>query len=363
MNGPNKTESRIDGQNEVLGTPGRRSRSFAAWLVPALLLVVLLALSGCGSDEQGSGGFEETTAAGDSGQGETRTVEHALGSTEIPAEPQRIVAVDSLTPAYLAELEIPSVGACTEGFVPAPLESYYEGVEQFPGCQTAIPYEGIIALEPDLIVGLDDQVLPVDSNAYERLSEIAPTVILVLDEDRIELLADYGRVFDRTEEARNIIDEFYANLAGLELEGTFSMVALFSEGTFDLFQDNFVLVELLGRTGMQQATDTTQLDGYSSDDNRIRQLSLERAPELLSGDYLIPAVATTGSLQKEVDAKIGGSQLWQQLPAVQDGNVAPISATNAFGGAGLSGYRIAIERITATVNPSGTTTLEETVSQ
>ena len=353
------------------GTPGRSARtlgSLALKIVPAaLLLILFLALSGCGDDDQGSGetgaAGETTAATGGSGQGGTRTVEHALGSTEVPAEPGRIVAVDSLTPAYLAELEIPSVGACTEGFVPAPLESYYEGVEQFPGCQTAIPYEEIVALEPDLIIGLDDQVLPVDSNAYERLSEIAPTVVLALDEDRIELLADYGRVFDQTEEARNIIDEFYANLEGLELAGTFSMVALFSEGSFDLFQDNFVLVELLERTGMEQATDTTQLEGYSADDNRIRELSLERAPELLTGDYLIPVVATTGDLQEGVDAKIGGSQLWRQLPAVQNNNVAPISATNAFGGAGLSGYRIAIERIAATVNPSGTTTLEETDSE
>lgn len=315
-----------------------------------VLTTALLGLLGaCGTDqadepaavERAEEIASETTAE----EPTSRTVQHALGTVEVPADPQRVVAADSLTPAYLAELGMPVVAACTEGdYVPELLSDYYADVERLPECQTSLPYERIAALQPDLIIGLEDQILPADPNAYANLSEIAPTIVLELDDDRVGLLAAYGEALGQAEEAESTIEAFYADLEGRRAEGTFSMVALFGEGSFDVFQDNFVLVDLLERAGLQQVPDATTLDGYNPEDNRVREVSFERV-DLLAGDLLVPVVASEGDLAAEVDARVGGSELWQRLPAVAADRVVPVDSANAFGSAGLAGFRAEVDKV------------------
>lgn len=340
-------------------------------LAATTILVLLLVTACAGADDDTTGASATPTAAtaeetgptaaaatpdtaaptaDAAGTEGTRPVEHTAGTTRVPVDPQRIVALDSLVPAYLAELGIPVVGACTEGdFVPEPLQDYYEGVTPFPSCQNEVPYEQVLALAPDLIVGFADQVLAVDPDAYGRLSEIAPTVLPELNEDRIAELVDIGGIFGERDEAQQIVDTFYAETEDLQLDGTFSLIALFGSDTFDLFQDNFLMVQLLERAGMQQAVDPTGVDGYDPDDNRIRALSFERT-DLLAGDHMIPVVATAGELSAAVSEQVGDNALWQQVPAVAEGDVIPLDAANVFGGAGLAGYRIALDRVAAEVD-------------
>lgn len=314
-------------------------------------LLVLLLTSACGAADDGPRDEASVaTAEADEGSG-ARTVEHELGESEIPTDPQRIVSVDSLTPAYLAELDIASVGACTEGgYVPEPIAEYYEGIETFDSCGDSLPYEQILALKPDVIVGLEDQVIPADAEAYERLSQIAPTVILPFGEDRVDQLLAYSDVFDRTDEAQAVVDDFNAQVDSLDLEGTFSMIALFAPGTFDLFQDNFTVVELLEQAGMQQVPDTSTLPGYDPEDNRVRQISLEQS-DLLEGDHIIAVVATEGDLDEAVTEAVGDEPLWQKVPAVQNGQVVAVDGAYAFGSAGLSGFREILDAVKADVQP------------
>jgi ABC-type Fe3+-hydroxamate transport system substrate-binding protein len=72
---------------------------------------LLLLPAACGGQQDG----------GDSPSGETRTVEHQLGTTEVPVNPQRIVALDSaIIPDGLLALDEKPVGAIpsTGGGVP-----------------------------------------------------------------------------------------------------------------------------------------------------------------------------------------------------------------------------------------------------
>jgi iron complex transport system substrate-binding protein len=106
-----------------------------------------------------------------------RTVEHFRGSTEIPAAPQRIVALDnSFTDAVLL-LESPLVGYVDyrEPGLPDYLGSSRE--EFAPdavsvGTVSSASLEKIAALQPDLIISAEVR----DGKNYEQLSAIAPTV-------------------------------------------------------------------------------------------------------------------------------------------------------------------------------------------
>ncbi|MGW2812180.1 ABC transporter substrate-binding protein [Streptomyces sp. NPDC001415] len=106
-----------------------------------------------------------------------RTVNHAMGATEIKARPQRVVVLD------VGEFDnVVSLGVQPVGYAPT------EGDEGIPGYLTkgagepknvgtinSLNLEAIAALKPDLILG--SQLRAADK--YKELSKIAPTVFSI----------------------------------------------------------------------------------------------------------------------------------------------------------------------------------------
>jgi iron complex transport system substrate-binding protein len=106
--------------------------------------------------------------------GGTRLVRHAMGETEVPVAPQRIVVLDGppLDACFLFGI-IP-VGATT-GVADAPMPEYLgEGTKDIVNVgEIAEPnLERIVELQPDLIISLKVR----HEEIYPQLSEIAPTV-------------------------------------------------------------------------------------------------------------------------------------------------------------------------------------------
>lgn len=122
---------------------------------------LLLRPAGCGTE---SGEGEQTAS------GETRTVEHELGTTEVPVEPQRVVAIHPIVIDTVLTLGVEPVGI-SETAVSFLNERLPDDTEAVGG--TAQPnLEAIAALDPDLIVGPDGNI----EEIYDELSQIAPTV-------------------------------------------------------------------------------------------------------------------------------------------------------------------------------------------
>src|SRR5690606_34659608 len=119
-----------------------------------------------------------TTAAGSATTEPTAgpvTIEHAFGTTEIDAVPERVVALDAQWTDVLTALGHPPVAAAVDpnqgGWYPWQTGEATEAIEV--GSQMAIPYERIATYSPDLIVG--SWVIS-EQSAYDTLSQIAPTV-------------------------------------------------------------------------------------------------------------------------------------------------------------------------------------------
>ena len=108
-----------------------------------------------------------------------REVEHALGITEIPAEPTRVVTVGVTEQDAVLALGIAPVGV-TEWYGDQPFATWPWAQDELGDAEPVVlsttdgfEYERIAALEPDLIIGTNAGLA---EESYELLSAIAPTI-------------------------------------------------------------------------------------------------------------------------------------------------------------------------------------------
>lgn len=139
--------------------------------------------------------------------GETITIEHAMGKTDIKGEPKRVVILTNEGTEALLELGIKPVGA-VQSWTGKPwfkhLEKELEGVENV-GLESQVNIEAILALKPDLIIGNKMR----HEKIYEQLSQIAPTVYSnTLRGEWKNNFEFYAKVLNKEEEGKKIINNF-----------------------------------------------------------------------------------------------------------------------------------------------------------
>ncbi|MET0908127.1 MAG: iron-siderophore ABC transporter substrate-binding protein [Ilumatobacteraceae bacterium] len=323
---------------------------------PALILA-LVAISACGSDDQSTTsqdsvspqgsevdsvdttadttadttGIPDTAAPSDlppEGRGTvtenadgSRTVVSTWGETVVPADPQRIVSLigDVDFEAMLALGVTPIAagtqgGSATSGFSPHIDPALTADVTPLAWTDGA-PYEEIAALEPDLIFAPDQET-------YDLLSEIAPTVprgtwtgdewkddfvyvgeVLGLADDATSMVADYEQ---RVEE---ISTQLADTIAGVTVASP--QVSYDDSGVSIAGPDQFssaILTEL----GFTLAPVVSAGDGWST------ELSYERLPDI-DADILFWQVRQdeNGNPNTEALSNVEDNPLWSQLPAVQ----------------------------------------------
>ncbi|MCS0635570.1 iron-siderophore ABC transporter substrate-binding protein [Streptomyces sp. LP05-1] len=164
-----------------LSLPARRGPGALA-RAAALAVAAVLLLGGCGGGESGQAAPQAKTGTGASSF--PLAIKHAHGTTTIKQKPRRVVALNGISLDVVAALGTVPVGVDKQwggdkdGYTPwfrgaveklgGPLP---EVLKQGDGGE--IDFEQILALKPDLIIGLYSGITDVD---YKRLSEIAPTL-------------------------------------------------------------------------------------------------------------------------------------------------------------------------------------------
>lgn len=171
------------------------------WMRTWALVAVLGLAPACAGDSPTA---EEASARQASAAPTTRVVKHALGKTEIPTEPQRIVVLNPYALLdYLVAVDAKPAGSTGgEGLDDYPfgywLQGRTDGIEMVGG--TIEPnLEKIAAAEPDLILSN-----PWQEDIHEELSAIAPTVAVPLTysdyEEEFRYVADLVGRGDRAED-------------------------------------------------------------------------------------------------------------------------------------------------------------------
>lgn len=145
----------------------------------ALTLAVLVVVgAGCGTDAAGEPG-EQTPVGGD------RVVATEKGDVTIPADPQRVIVLNSALAGYFYALDVPVHGAIALNTDAKEFPDLWaddaaeDGTVMIPWSNDGFELEALLAEEPDLIVA-GGQGFPGSQAAevYDQLTAIAPTVLV-----------------------------------------------------------------------------------------------------------------------------------------------------------------------------------------
>lgn len=173
-----------------------------------------------------------------------RTIEHAMGTTEIKGNPERIVILTNEGTEALLSLGVTPVGA-VQSWTGDPWYSHIseemEGVENL-GEESQVNIEAIVALKPDLIIGNKMR----QEKIYDQLSQIAPTVFSdTLRGEWKPNLEFYSKVLNKEAEGTEVIKAFddrvssIAKLAGDILNKEISIVRFMPGKTRIYLGDTF----------------------------------------------------------------------------------------------------------------------------
>jgi iron-siderophore transport system substrate-binding protein len=276
------------------------------------IVAALLVLAGCAAPSTG----EPQTAA--PALGFPVTIEHALGTTTIPAPPTRIVAL-SYEEDVLSQVGVATVGRTENYYAPGSLYPWQEGAVD-PGVvplggMDGLDLEKVAALQPDLVLATNFYQL---DSVYEGLSAIAPTVGYRTGwgeatwQDTARVI---GRAVGKEAEVEQRISEVDGSVAALaaELPGlagkTFSSVFYHDAGQFTVDTNpEGHTAKLLGQLGMVMSPRIVA-------EVANRSLGAEQVG-MIDAD-LVRLGFATDALRAELTAR----PLFQAVPAVRDGRV------------------------------------------
>jgi iron complex transport system substrate-binding protein len=274
----------------------------------APVLASVLVLAGCG----GGGGDDDKTASGP-------TVDTKFGSIEVPADPQRVVALGWGDAETALALGVQPVGASDwvefggKGVGPWAEDLYDKAPEIIATMEP--DYEAIAALEPDLILDTNSSG---EKKRYDRLSEIAPTVgvpeggdnYLTTMDQQVDLVSE---ALGKPDEGKKLIDDLDqtfkdAAKAHPEFKDKTATVAAKTAEGWGAYVEKSSRVEVMERLGFKQSPkiDESKAEGFSVPVSAENLKTLD-ADVLLVFPIYIP------------DSDVTNDEGYKRIPAVEDG--------------------------------------------
>jgi len=301
------------------------------------VLAVALATASVAACSAGGAADPEATAA----SAGTRTVEHAMGSTEVPEDVERVVVLDTGELDAVVSLGVTPVGAVTTD-VSTSLVSYLEDdlSETEPVGTIGEPnLEAIAALDPDLI--LSNTVRHED--LYDEFSAIAPTVFAGdVGDTWKETLRLTGDALGEREEADRLIADYEARAAevgksvtGGDAAGTEVSVVRFLPEQIRLYGEASFIGTVLADAGFARPAS-----------QQVQETFVEVSAEQISeaeGDVIFTSVY--GAPEDTAVADVTGGELWNRLGAVQAGDAHEVSDDTWMLGIGVTAANLVLDDI------------------
>lgn len=317
----------------------KTSRALRVFAAAALIPLVATACSEASAGPEVSN--EPTPSVSESGGVFPVTIDHALGSTTVPSEPQRVVTLGWASQDTALALGVTPVGIAEDawaggenGLLPWTDDAITRTGKTIGGVGSGtdvsvysdspeINIEELAALDPDLILATYSGIT---QEQYTQLSKLAPTIAypetpwLVSWQDQTLL---NGKALGREDEAIELINETEQSIfaSGAEhaalLGTTFAFIYAQDDGTVGIYLPGDPRVDLLIGLGMSPADSVA--DMATADGKFYAEISLEHINKLKDADVLI----TWFNSEEEQEA-LEASELFQNLPAVRHGAYVPM---------------------------------------
>lgn len=180
-----------------------------------------------------------TTKTAQTSDTQTITIEHAQGKTTIPLHPSKVIVMNPETLDILDAIGAPVAGVPqTNSHLPDFLSKYKSNTYINAGTLFEPAYETLSNEQPDLILAGGRA-----EAAYEKLSEIAPTIAMDVDRTHFidsltERTKTLARLFGKEKEADKVLADFNAKIATVKAKTAnvgSAMVVLISGGKISAY--------------------------------------------------------------------------------------------------------------------------------
>lgn len=265
----------------------------------------------------------------------TRSVEHAMGTAEVPVDPERVVVLDTGELDDALALGVTPVGAVRIDVATdylSYLDGQTDGIEMV-GTISEPNLEKIASLDPDLILSSTVR----HEDLYGELNAIAPTVLAPdLGDTWKQNFLLYAEALGKTDEAEQMLTEFEQRAAevGQQIgEGKTLSITRFLPGQIRLYSDESFTGTILTDMGLEVPEAARGADTYL-------EVSREQV-DLVDADHLY--VSTYGDPADTDRDRVIGGPLWSKLTAVQEGDVFELN-DDLLSGIGIQAAQTLLDR-------------------
>ncbi|RLL46586.1 ferrichrome ABC transporter substrate-binding protein [Oceanobacillus piezotolerans] len=307
----------------------------------SLLIALLLVLSACGNDNasQDSGTKEENPA-----EKSEVTLDSEMGEVTIPADAERIIA-----PFHEDALLALGVTPVAKWAIGETLQNHLEDqLSNVPKIEWTMPLEQVLSYEPDLII-LENN-LDSYEGTYEEYNKIAPTYIMTEETtgDWRKQIETFGKLLGKEQEAEQAItgyeekiDEASAQLDEAIGDETVAAIWVIG-GQFFLFEKDRHSAEVLySELGVNYPSLVEDLGEAQATWDPI---SLEKLSELDADHVFLLAAEGEEGLET-----LENSDVWQSIPAEQNGNVYVLNKPDSWTNTGLHASEQTIDAVLDTL--------------
>ena len=266
-------------------------------LVGILLTAMMITVTGCGNaanQTNTEASAQENIVESNAQEEGTVIVEHSLGTTEVPKNPKNVVVLDFGALDVMDALGLEVVGVPLSGSVPDYLSKYKdESIYTNVGSLKEIDLEAIHALNPDMIITGGRL-----SDYYEELNEIAPTVLLSVDNSDYmntftKSMNYFGEIFDKQEEVSAKLAELEAQMTSIKEKATEknanALIALANGDSFSVYGRGSRFGIIHNEFGIAPSDETIEVSTHGQ--NASFEYIVEQNPDYL---FVIDRSAVTG---------------------------------------------------------------------
>ncbi|HYG57641.1 MAG TPA: iron-siderophore ABC transporter substrate-binding protein [Symbiobacteriaceae bacterium] len=287
------------------------TKRYSLRFLGAALMAFALTLAGCGGAKPA-----DTPAPAPAAEAPAeRTVKHALGETKVKGTPTRIVVLDTGEMDIAFALGIKPIGAVIAGAesdYPAYLRDKIDGITRL-GTIAEPNLETIASLQPDLILTNTLR----HEKIYDKLSQIAPTVVGVRPNLWKENLAIYADALGKAKEGEKLLNDYNKRLEDFKAKmgdsvGTTKISIIRSMPDHArVYQNVSFSGSIIKEAGLARPESQDK-------DAVFAKVTEEQIPDM-DGDAIF--VLYYGKAKGDSLAKFFKNPLWAQLNAVKAGKV------------------------------------------